>query len=565
MSKTITVECDSKEIRMAVGSTGLTGLSVDHVASAPLSLEEGETAWGTPSAISALRELLSQAGIKNGNVIACVSRNDIELRAITMPKVDPNELPDMVRFAAPRYFANVNDNWPLDYITLPSHLEGSVDCVVGAISPNLIQKIDATMTAAGLTLKHMVLRPMAAALGAMTKHPEWMQSTVLFIDLLNDEADVMISERGNAVFMRTFYSPSDLHDPNAVKPLASEVKRTLVSAVSQRPGLQVDKIVVWTKDSLATFADALSKAAGMPVTMLDPFSIASKARIEVAATTETVGRFAPVIGALQFPAASDRVIDFANPRKRVEAKKPIGKYIAAAAAGILGIGAAYWAYASKHAEWDQKIAAEQEAIKADANILPLMKKNIEDWKKLETFLQGDILWIDELERLSEYAKDSESTYFGGTTFAFDPRAKTANVNTTFYTTEQDLVPEIQSAYRGEKHQVRGVGLAQSRDKKYPVSADMQISIGLNEVLDPRKVERKPIQPKTDPAGDATTTDSKSDGQTPTDQKPEDPASQNEPTNSTSAEATNEAGKESTETTLKPAGDDQPNKIGRAHV
>lgn len=493
MSKFISIECDSNEVRLAVGSTGLTGVSIEKVLSGPLSLEEGVQPWGTPEATASLKDLLQQAGIKTGSVIACVSRNDIELRAITLPMVDTNELPDMVRFAAPRYFANVNDSWPLDFITMPSHLEGSIDCIVGAINPALIQRIDATVTEAGLTLKHMVLRPMAAAAGAIAKHPEWNNATVLFIDLLNDEADVVITERGKSVFMRSFYAAIDPQNPNSIKLLAGEVKRTLMAAVSQRPGLKVDQIVVWTKDSLAPFAQALSQAVEMPVKMLDPFSMAERADIAVAATTQTVGRFAPVMGALQFPNASDRLIDFVNPRKKVEQKKPIGRYILGGAAALGLLGASWWWYTSSHASLDQEIKTLKDQIAGEAPILKSSAKHLSDWKKLETYLAGDILWVDELDRLSQNAKDSETTYFGGTTFALEPRTNTPTIVTKFFTKEQDLVPEIQSAYRDQKHNVQGIGLAQSQDKKYRVAADMKITVANAEVKDPRNVTRKPIE------------------------------------------------------------------------
>lgn len=506
MSKFISLECDTNEVRLAVGSTGLTGVSIEKVLSGPLVLEEGTQPWGTPQAAAALKELLGQAGIKSGNVIACISRNDIELRAITLPMVDTNELPDMVRFAAPRYFANVNDSWPMDFITMPSHLEGSIDCIVGAINPALIQKIDATVTEAGLALKHMVLRPMAAAAGAIAKHPDWNQSTVLFIDLLNDEADVVITQRGKSVFMRSFYAPTDPQDTNSVKILASEVKRTLMSAASQRPGLEVDQIVVWTKDSLAPFAQALSQAVDMPVKMLDPFTMAERAEIAVAATTQTVGRFAPVMGALQFPTASDRLIDFVNPRKKVEQKKPIGRYIAGAAAAAGLLGACWWWYSSSHTALDQEIKLLKDEVAGEGPILKTSAKNLADWKKVETFLQGDILWVDELERLSQNAKDSETTYFGGTTFALEPRTNTATIATKFFTKEQDLVPEIQGAYRDEKHNVRGTGLAQSQDKKYPVAADMLITVASATVQDPRNVKRKPIEEPANPQAAAEPTE-----------------------------------------------------------
>ena len=97
MSRFLTIECDSNEIRLAIGSSGLTGVSIERVLSDSLSLEEGSDPWGSPTALTTLKSLLQQAGIKSGEAIACVSRNDIELRAITLPDVDTNELPDMVR------------------------------------------------------------------------------------------------------------------------------------------------------------------------------------------------------------------------------------------------------------------------------------------------------------------------------------------------------------------------------------------------------------------------------------------------------------------------------------
>jgi hypothetical protein len=280
-----------------------------------------------------------------------------------------------------------------------------------------------------------------------------------------------------------------------------------MSAVSQRPGLKVDQLIVWTKDSLAPFAQALSQATDMPVKMLDPFTMAERADISVAATTQTVGRFAPVLGALQFPNTTDRLIDFANPRKKVERKKPIGKYILAGAAATGLLAASWWWYSSRHAALDQDIALLKAEVDSDVPILKSSTKNLADWKKVETFLQGDILWVDELERLSLNSKDSDTTYFGGTTFALEPRSNNATIATKFFTKEQDLVPEIQGAYRDAKHNVRGTGLAQSQDKKYPVAADMLINVATVEVTDPRNVKRKPIVPATtEPAttGPATT-------------------------------------------------------------
>jgi hypothetical protein len=215
-----------------------------------------------------------------------------------------------------------------------------------------------------------------------------------------------------------------------------------------------------------------------------------------------------VLGALHLPNTSDRIIDFANPRKRVEKKKPVGLYILGGAAATALLAAAWWGYSSSHSTLDQDIKVLKDEIAGQTPILKTAGKNLADWKKVETFMQGDVLWVDELERLSVNAKDADTTYFSATTFNLDPRTNEPTILTKFLTKEKDLVPEIEAAYRDTKHNVRETGLAQSQDKKYPVAADMKITVATAEVKDPRKVERKPIEdspasePKTEPNAQA---------------------------------------------------------------
>lgn len=502
MSRFLTIECDSNEIRLAIGSSGLTGVSIERVLSDSLSLEEGADPWGSPTALTTLKSLLQQGGIKSGEAIACVSRNDIELRAITLPDVDANELPDMVRFATPRYFANVTDSWPLDFITVPAHMEGSVDCVVGAINPSLLQNIEQTISQAGLTLKHVFLRPMAALAGALARHPEWLNESVLFMDLLNEEVDVVISERGNAVFMRNFHAPGEGSDPGSAKLFAAEIKRTLLSAASQRPGLKVDRIVLWSKDSMAPVAEALGRAVELPVSMVDPFAWAEKATIAIAATTQTVGRFAPVLGAFNFLQHRSRLIDFSNPRKRIEKKKPIASYIAAASVGMALLGGGWWWYSSSHAALDNEIAQLREAIKNEEGVLKTRTKEVADWKKVENFLRGDVPWLDELENLSQRAKEPDQAYFGTTTFLIEPRTNTASISAKYYAKEQEIVPGVQAAFRDTKHTVKGTAVTQSPDKNYPHASDLTITLAPQEVPDPRDVKKSPPAKSEKPAEQA---------------------------------------------------------------
>jgi hypothetical protein len=233
--------------------------------------------------------------------------------------------------------------------------------------------------------------------------------------------------------------------------------------------------------------------------MVDPFAWAEKAAIAIAATTQTVGRFAPVLGAFNFPQHRSRLIDFSNPRKRIEKKKPIASYIAAASVGIALLGGGWWWYSSSHATLDNEIAQLREAIKNEEGVLKTRTKAVADWKKVENFLRGDVPWLDELENLSQRAKEPDQAYFGITTFLIEPRTNTASISAKYYAKKQEIVPDVQAAFRDTKHTVKGTAVTQSPDKNYPHASDLTITLAPREVPDPRDVKKSPPAKTEKPA------------------------------------------------------------------
>jgi hypothetical protein len=105
-------------------------------------------------------------------------------------------------------------------------------------------------------------------------------------------------------------------------------------------------------------------------------------------------------------------------------------------------------------------------------------------------LSGDIPWLDELENLSTRAKDSKEAYFGPTTFLLEPKSNAASISARYYTKEQDVVPDVQDAYRDTKHIVKGTQVTQSNDKSYPWSSDLTIRLAARQVPDPIRDAKK---------------------------------------------------------------------------
>jgi len=488
MSRIVTIDCTSNEIRIAVGTKGLTGVSLEHVVCCPLELDENEELISSPKTLEAIQSLLKKIGVKSGDAIVCVGRSSIELRALTLPTVDRNELPDMVRFAAQRHFANVGDTWPIDFVTMPSSQENMTDCLAASMNPVLIDRVHKVLESCGLTLTQLVLRPMASATMAVVKQPQLASSVVLLLDLFRDEADMAVIENGHVVFMRNVRFSGSKDAAANQQVLTGEIKRTMIAAASQRSNLSVEQIRIWGDDSQnAELCQSLSKSLSVPVTSLDPFQLFDASQSVRAEAGGDAGKFAATMGALFAPQVADRLIDFSQPRKRVEKTKPVVMYaIAGAAAAILLLGGSGW-YWMSHSALDSEIAVLNAAINTNEETIKLSSKKVSDWNKVEQFLKGDHPWLEELEYLSTRAANSDKAVFSFATFITDVRTGASTISSKFIVRKQEDVPFVQDTFRDPNHIVnkKVSRIAPSQDKDFPYIADLEIKMPAVTVLDPR--------------------------------------------------------------------------------
>jgi hypothetical protein len=347
---------------------------------------------------------------------------------------------------------------------------------------------------------------------AALKQPQLANSTVLLVEMFRDEADMAVLDQGHVVFMRNvrFSHPTD--SPANLQTLQGEIKRTIIAAASQRTDLKVEHVRIWGSQShRSDMCATLTASLGQPVESIDPFDLldASKAvRLEAANGSEAIlGKFASSIGGLIATQASDRIIDFSNPRKKVEAKSPLVRYALAGTAAAVLLGCGYGWHWMKHSALDSEISQLNGELAKNVDSLKIASKKLSDWKKVESFLEGDHSWLDELEYLSAHASTGEKAIFGVTTFVTDTRSNSAMISTKFLTKEQEDVPDLQAAFRDANHTVRGNKVGSSPDKSgaFPVAADLNIKLGAAKVTDPRRTPKaKAAEPRTTPPEPRTT-------------------------------------------------------------
>ena len=406
MAKLIALEWDRKELRMLAGSKRGSQIHVENaVAIAMPAASEEESSASSVNATAAIGQALNKLRLAKGEAILSLGRGSVELRPIVLPKVDAADLPDMVRFQAMKQFAGLSENTPIDFVVLPENANSSDSewtIQVAALNPSVQKDLQKQAADAGLEIQKIVLRPFAASQLLSLVDEELRKQNLLMVDILGDEADLTIVENGCVVYIRSVKLPST--DESVVGQwLVGEMRRTLMAAAGQRNGLKVDQVIVWAQQSVAdSLSDRAASQLQLPIQVIDPFS---KVKVEDDAkkSLQEIGRsrFSPLLGVLVAEAANRKQdIDFLNPKRRPPKEKPIARYVLmATAAASLVLGGIYLYY-SAHAKLDAEIAALTKESKDLDEIVQVAQQKTRRWKSVETFVDKEVNWLDELERIS---------------------------------------------------------------------------------------------------------------------------------------------------------------------
>ena len=171
MPHLLAIEWDDAEARLAVAEVRRDSVVLEQAFSITLEssrLKSGAESAGPVSMSGAhdlgaignqINEALTARGIRRGKTLVAVGRANIELKNLTLPPAPEDELPELVRFQAEREFNALSDEWPLDFIPLPSEPEEQLTVLAAAISPELIAEIQITCQGANLAPQRLILRP----------------------------------------------------------------------------------------------------------------------------------------------------------------------------------------------------------------------------------------------------------------------------------------------------------------------------------------------------------------------------------------------------------------------
>lgn len=485
MPRKIAIDWDTDELRVVVGRTTASGVVINDIVVQPIT-ETGPSAF-----VDQLRSVLERLNAAKLPILLTLGRGKSELRQLQLPPVPPEEVPGMVRFQAIRDFAAAGERAIVDYI-VTSQSDRGLSILASATSPESLAVIEKTLGNAS-EVDRIALRPLAAAALFAKHHPGF--GSVVLVDLLSSDVDLVILRSGKPVFVRSVRLPQEQEAKR--KALVGEVRRSIMASRSTEPSGTADpgggggeksggieRIVIWgTRPTHSDDIQHLSERIGLTVETLDPLSLVDVAPEIVKGAPAHVGRLAPLIGLLDVDeGGSDLLIDFLNPRKPPDPKSyrdRILLYGGAVAALALLIVYSIWSSLSTR---DGEIVRLQKQLAELQPLVQASQQEIDRAEMVETFLDGNVIWIDQLRRIAEKMPPAEELVLTGLD-ANMPQRLGGELSLTGRVTEPNVVEKLRLSLQDEMHRVTRQGASEAPgDSKYSWDfRDMKI------ILEPSRV------------------------------------------------------------------------------
>ena len=414
MSRLIAIEWDDSQILVASALGSGKRIVFDQAFEVDLDESSDQT-----SLKDELISILENHKVSKGEATVVIGRSGVEMRQFSVPNVPDNELPDIVRFQAKSHFTAINDKWQLDFVKIASRDKTKIEILAAAISPQLIDQIEEGFEGTSVVVKHIVLRPFAAA--ALMRDRLTANKGQLIVDCMADETDLTVTLGADVLLTRTVRTPSTYDASAAAGMITQEIRRTMAAASNQLDDQKIESVIICGRaENHSELKAALENDLKISVDFFQPFEAVSVRSSLSKNLPEHSGRFAPLLGSLVDQAeGSNHTIDFLNPRRAEVSHTGRNRAVlwgsVAAVVVVVIFAAIYMILSSKESEITKK-QAELNQLK---NFNTDTKQVVGETELIDDWVNKQVVWLDELDELSSRTMFADNlildNFFGANT------------------------------------------------------------------------------------------------------------------------------------------------------
>lgn len=286
---------------------------------------------------------LTRHGFRRGRVTIAMSREHVSLKRITLPTVDPFELPDMVRLSMQRELPFDPADAVIDFVPAES-VDGKTTVLAAAMQRSLVDHMGALARAAGLRIDRISLRCMgvSALLRTLVDESDRAGNAWLGVDVTEDGVELSVLTEDGIRFSRAAEVPRAVSDADFVEGVITETKRSWMSyrIVEDAPAIS-GGFVFGDRRFTKSIHDSLADLMGVKV---EP--VHTHPRID-ASSHDLAGTW-PLAGLLLEPAIGARSFDFQSPRRPPDRAARVRQRALAAAGIVIVLFAGLYAMGFSH-------------------------------------------------------------------------------------------------------------------------------------------------------------------------------------------------------------------------
>lgn len=404
MPRFLAIDADANGLFVAAATVTRGAVVVERVASRPAAPPlTPATAAGLGAAV---RELLTQAGIKPAPVLLCVGRDRVIPKEIRHPPTPPADEPAVVKFQALKELADAGDDIAMDYAPLPPTTAGERRALVVFARKDVLVAARLLCEAADLKLAAVTPRPFAAV--AAFRHATRdrgldADECVAVLTVGPAGGEFTVARGGHIAFSRAVPEPAAANEALLVAELRRNL--TIYAGMPAAPPVRTLFVAEATDPTREGLADRLGDVLPVPVSRFDPFAHTGDTGTTVPPAVR--GGFAGVLGLFAAKAADDILpINLASPRQPRAAADPNRPRILVAALVavlVLGVGAAIGT-----AELGKAGRAVADATNERSRVDDDLQRFELDAKRLaaaDEFANREVVWLDEVYDLADRFPD----------------------------------------------------------------------------------------------------------------------------------------------------------------
>lgn len=512
MSRLIAIEWDDSQILIASAIGSGKRLVFDQAFEVDLDESSDQT-----SLKDELISILENHKVTKGEATVVIGRSGVEMRQFSVPIVPDNELPDIVRFQAKSHFTSINDKWQLDFVKIASRDKSKIEILAAAISPQLIEQIEEGLEGTGVVVKHIVLRPFAAA--ALMRDRLKANKGQLIVDCMADETDLTVTLGADVLLTRTVRTPSTYDATAAAGMITQEIRRTMAAASNQLDGQKVESVIICGRaENHTEFKAALENDLKISVDFFQPFEAVSVRSSLAKNLPEHLGRFAPLLGSLVDQAeGSNHTIDFLNPRRAEVSHTGRDRAVlwasVAAIAFVVIFAAIYMILSSKESE----ITKKQAELNQLRNFNTDTKQVVGETELIDDWVNKQVIWLDELDELSNRTMFADNlildNLFGASTQS-NRNAGKPSITLKGKMQSRDVESQVVRSLETRPYQVYPKSFKDVDDSLYPHEFQMTVFVtdGEEEISDEEADKIHAENEARQKAEDKKAEDKKADGE-----------------------------------------------------